>query len=275
MVDGGTHWFPPSRGAVRENRDGIVRQLRSEPSDVLLLQEIARGGTANYWTDLKTAVDRSLPEQGCAYLPDIFTRWVPFPFSLEHGLATYARARAESVDAQPLPSDGDLSSGWFKKRYVALVARFPLASGAGSWSVINIHLAAFDPAADLRRRQVEAVLSLAQDEHAAGRFVVIGGDWNLRLATTAFPYTTEPRHLEWLADFDPACLPPGWRLAADGATASVRTDEKPYVAGENYTAVIDGFVVSPNVRVCSVSAVDLGFRHSDHQPVRAVVEAVT
>jgi hypothetical protein len=33
------------------------------------------------------------------------------------------------------------------------------------------------------------------------------------------------------------------------------------------TAVIDGFLVSPNVTVLEVRTADLGFRFSDHQPV--------
>ncbi len=36
----------------------------------------------------------------------------------------------------------------------------------------------------------------------------------------------------------------------------------------NYTSVIDGFLVSPNVEIASVKTLDLGFAHSDHNPVR-------
>lgn len=39
--------------------------------------------------------------------------------------------------------------------------------------------------------------------------------------------------------------------------------------GENYVGVIDGFVVSPNVQVQSVTTTDLGFEYSDHHPVTA------
>jgi hypothetical protein len=50
-------------------------------------------------------------------------------------------------------------------------------------------------------------------------------------------------------------------------TPTVRTNHQPYVAGENYTAVIDGYVVSPHVGVRAVETFDLSFRHSEHQPV--------
>ena len=48
-----------------------------------------------------------------------------------------------------------------------------------------------------------------------------------------------------------------------------RTLEQPYRAGVNYTSVIDGLLVSPNVEVLGVETVDLEFAHSDHNPVRA------
>ena len=36
--------------------------------------------------------------------------------------------------------------------------------------------------------------------------------------------------------------------------------------------VIDGFILSPNVEVKSVSTIDCGFENSDHNPVELVVE---
>lgn len=50
--------------------------------------------------------------------------------------------------------------------------------------------------------------------------------------------------------------------------------EGPYVRGENFTTVIDGFVLSPNVRAENVRMRDLDFQFSDHQPVDARFVAV-
>ena len=55
--------------------------------------------------------------------------------------------------------------------------------------MFNVHLPAFDDGS-LRRRQLVEILGLLQAEYDAGGHVVAGGDWNLRLADTAFPYTT-------------------------------------------------------------------------------------
>ena len=98
--------------------------------------------------------------------------------------------------------------------------------------------------------------------------MILAGDWNFQIAETNFPHTTEDRFLFWLFPFPQDALPEGWRIAADATVPSVRTNHQPYVPGENYVTTIDGFIVSPNVEVESVAGIDLGFAHSDHQPVR-------
>ncbi|MDU7253332.1 MAG: endonuclease/exonuclease/phosphatase family protein, partial [Clostridium sp.] len=37
--------------------------------------------------------------------------------------------------------------------------------------------------------------------------------------------------------------------------------------GENFTAVIDGFLVSDNIEVISVKAHSMDFKNTDHNPV--------
>jgi endonuclease/exonuclease/phosphatase family metal-dependent hydrolase len=270
VVDGGSHWLPPSRRAVRENAAGIARWMAAHPTDILLVQELARAGPINYWVDLKATVDRTLKECGLAFYADVRAGAPIWPLSVEHGIGSYSRVGIGEADVWPLPADGDRPSAWVRKRYGALLIRLPTARPDRSWSIINIHLAAFDPGGLLRQRQIQALFDYAEREHQAGRFVVIGGDWNLRLAQTDFHHTTAPKDLTWLADIDRAMLPPGWTIVADPAVASVRTDDKPFARGENYTAVIDGFAISPNVAVRAVHGADLAFRHSDHQPVLAV-----
>ena len=68
-------------------------------------------------------------------------------------------------------------------------------------------------------------------------------------------------------------VPEGWRFVTDPDRPTVRTAHKPYVRGENYRLIVDGFLLSPNVGVISVETSDLDFQFSDHNPVTVVVEA--
>ncbi len=255
--DGGRWLIPSLRRDVVRYVQGIAAFLGKAGADLFLLQEAARPSAVNHRVDLLAAVEKSLPGRWRAWSPDVA---IAFP-RVSVGLATFAPGPPASVQRLELPGQ----TRW--QRYHLLVTRFPLASGAGELVLANVHLSAFDPAASVRHRQLEAVTDFLRAEERRGAHVVLGGDWNLLLAETHFPHTTAQRHLSWLHPLPPTFPPLGWRLAADPRVASVRTLERPYVRGANYTAVIDGFLVSPNLTVLSVRTVDLGFRFSDHQPV--------
>ncbi len=274
VADGGTSYLPPSRTAVRANVDGIDRTIRARAAqiDVFLFQEIARGGPVNYWTDLKARVDDALDARNRVFFADFKTRLMPWPLAMTHGQAIYSNYAFSETDVVPLPAE-DASIFGVKRRYASVVARIPM-EGGGGWTIASVHLAAFDEDAAVRTRQLRELLAWAEQEYQRGQFVVLGGDWNLQLAETAFPHTTDERFLFWLFPFPADVLPEGWRIAADANVPSVRTNHQPYVAGDNYVTSIDGFIVSPNVDIRNVAGVDLGFEHSDHQPVHLRVRAI-
>ncbi len=255
--DGGRRFIPSSRAEVLRYVEGIGAFLEQAGADVLLLQEAARPSAVNRRVDLLAVIEKRLPGRWRAFSPDVSLA-VP---RVSVGLATFAPGPPRHVERLELPG----GKRW--QRYHLLVARFPVPGESGELVVANLHLSAFDPAAGLRRTQLEVVAAFLRDEERRGSYVVLGGDWNLLLADTRFPHTTAERYLFWVHPLPAGFPPPGWRLAVDDTVPTVRTLERPYVVGENYTAVIDGFLVSPNVDVLSVRTADLGFRFSDHQPV--------
>jgi endonuclease/exonuclease/phosphatase family metal-dependent hydrolase len=274
VADGGTSYFPPSREAVRTNVAGIESTIRSytAQTDVFIFQEIARGGPVNYWTNLKRRVDDALGARPNIFFADFKTRLMPWPLAMTHGQAIYSNFAIANPEVIALPAE-DASIFGVKRRYASVVARLPMEDGGG-WTIASVHLAAFDPDAAVRTRQLRELLAWAQREYESGQYVVLGGDWNFQIAETNFPNTTDERFLFWLFPFPQDALPEGWRIAADGTIPSVRTNYQRYIPGENYTTTIDGFIVSPNVEVRSVSGTDLGFQHSDHQAVRIRVRAI-
>jgi endonuclease/exonuclease/phosphatase family metal-dependent hydrolase len=257
--DGGRRFIPSSRRDVLRNARGIADYLAQAAADVLLLQEAARPSAVNHRVDLLAAVEQSLPGRWRAWSPDVT---LSFP-RISVGLAIFAAGPPRRVERLELPGERR------QQRYHLLVARFPLQGRSGELVLADLHLSAFDPKAGLRHRQLEAVTDFALAEYGRGNHVVLGGDWNLLLAETRFAHTTEERYLFWLHTLPDGFPPPGWRLAVDDQAPSVRTLERPYRPGENYTAVIDGFLASPNVTVLEVRTGELGFRFSDHQPVAA------
>ena len=64
--------------------------------------------------------------------------------------------------------------------------------------------------------------------------------------------------------------PPGFAWAIDKTVPTVRSNDAAYMEGKNFVAIIDGFLVSPNVEIQKVSGHNLAFQNSDHNPVSAV-----
>ena len=110
-------------------------------------------------------------------------------------------------------------------------------------------------------------MDYAEQEYRSGNHVVIGGDWNMRLLPVEFLHNPPKDDLFDVFDFPHDTLPNGWVLAADDCTATLRSMNAAFVEGQTYTSIVDGFMVSPNVRHKVLKTDDLGFEHTDHHPV--------
>lgn len=266
-VDGGKNYLPPSAAATRKNIEGISRELSATPSEVILLQETARASLLTRGADSVAAAAKALEGRDNAFSADFATRLLPPPFAARHGLLTSVGVGGAERQIVPLPLEPQYILGMTKRRYHLHVVRLP--TPRGGWTVIDVHLSAFDEGANVRLEQLRAVIAFARGEYEQGRRVIIGGDWNYEFHRPGRSTTTEEKYLFWVHPFPYEELPEGWSVAIDRDTPSVRTNERPYVRGENFTTVIDGFVISPNVRAQSVRTRDLDFQYSDHQPVDA------
>jgi len=265
IVDGGKNYLPPSRAVTRKNIDGIKRELSAATAEVILLQETARASLLTRGADSVTAAGEALSGRNNAFSADYASLLMPPPLRARHGLFSSIAAAGVSREVIRLPLEPQYILGLSRRLYHMHVIRIP--SGEEEWTIINIHLSAFDKGANVRLAQLRAVLDFAEAEFEKGHRVIIGGDWNYEFHRPNRQTTTGEKYLFWIHPFPYEELGPGWSVAVDKATPSVRTNERPYLKGENFTTVIDGFVVSPNVRVESVMARDLDFQFSDHQPI--------
>lgn len=266
-VDGGKNYLPPSRKVTRKNLDGIERELQKTGADVILLQETARASLLTRGADSVAGAAAALEGRDNAFSADFASLLMPPPLRSRHGLFSSVGVGGARREIVPLPLEPQFIMGMSRRLYHMHVVRLP--APGGDWTVINVHLSAFDEGANVRLEQLRAVLDYAEAEYEKGRRVVIGGDWNYEFHRTGRPTTTDEKYLFWVHPFPYRELAGGWDVAVDKETPSVRTNERPYKKGENFTTVIDGFVISPNVKTESVKTRDLDFQYSDHQPVDA------
>jgi len=266
FIDGGHSLRALSRDDIETAACAIADVLSGFQSDMVLLQEDAQGGFMTRGVDVHNAITKRLAGYAWCFWPDFSTMFTPKAFNFYHGIATFSKLQPSLSTALTLPQDPLYYFGFLKKYYGGIVQKYPVA-GQGAWVVINIHLSAFDDAA--RHRQLTALFEYAEAEFKAGNYVVIGGDWNMRLAKTEFPHDAANRDACKIYDLPQTALPQGWSRAVDSTVPSVRTINAPYKRDATFTSIIDGFVVSPNLRLETVKTHDLQFEHTDHHPVSA------
>ncbi len=266
FIDGGQSLRALARGDIELAAVAIADQLAGFQSDVVILQEDARVSFLTRGVKVHDVFAQKLHGYARCFWADFRTLWVPEPFKFDHGISTFSKVKPSEITALTTPQDPLYYYGFLKKYYGGTVQKYA-RGGQGDWVVINIHLSAFDDAA--RQSQLATLFDYARAEHQAGNHVVIGGDWNMRLSPKEFTHDGQYKDAHTIFDLPMGALPTGWRVVMDDSSATLRSMNKPYVKGQNYTSVVDGFVVSPNVRMKAVKTHDLGFEHTDHHPVTA------
>lgn len=268
IMDGGENLLPPSRQIVEKNLAGIQKILRAHPSDFYFIQEAADPDMLTYGVDVFGGIKDALPNTDWIHAFGYHTKFIPTKWAVKNGTAFFSRLKTKPVKLIRLPNEPTRIYGILQRQYHIQVREFSDARDK-EWVIINIHLSAFDEGGNIRIQQFEKLLSIARQYYADGKHVVIGGDWNMQLTPTDFPNTTKEKDLFWLKVLPREKLPSDWQLVFDPNIASVRTNYQPYINGENYTTIIDGYLVSPNVEVISVNGIDTNFEFTDHQPVLA------
>jgi len=271
ILDKGKQYRPASRNLVEQNLAAIKKHLTDSNADIFMLQEISKRSWSTYQLNVHDELKQIFPQYDWTYSDDIRTRWLAWPFNTRMGKATFSRIPLTAAETRGLPLEPGFFLGMFRKEYKMHIVRL---QHEVEWVLINIHLSAFDsPKESIREKQLQTVMDFAEEEYAKGNHVVIGGDWNFRLAPTEFPHTTAEKYLFWIRDIPLETVAEGWEWAIDPHRPTVRTANQPYREGENHLLIIDGFLVSPNIEVLAVHAEDLRFEHTDHHPVQITIRA--
>ena len=157
-----------------------------------------------------------------------------------------------------------------------LVSYIPLADSDRYLVVVNLHLEAYDGGAG-NAAQMEELKQFLTEEYEKGNYVIAGGDFNQNFPGAAEDYPNTHTALWNPGMLEASMIPDGFSLAYDLSVPSCRLDNQPYDAADTENTqyyVIDGFILSPNVRSDRVKTLDEGFADSDHNPVCLTVTLV-
>ena len=272
-ADGGNDLRALSRAEIEAAVKAIAEEVKKFGSDILLLQELANPNWLTRQVPVLGQIDDALKSYASSFWEGLRLPYVPKWLNLSHGMGVFSQKLITDMQAYRLQTESGSIFAGIKKHYAKIVSRLPIDGSDREWVVINVHLSAFDKGAKVRQEQIGEVFDMANIEYQRGNYVVIGGDWNMRLVAKEFPHETRGTNNFIAPDFPVEKLPKGWQIVADDSVPTVRALHRPYEFGVNNTSIIDGFAFSPNVSLVDIAAKDMAFKHTDHHPVTGVFQA--
>jgi endonuclease/exonuclease/phosphatase family metal-dependent hydrolase len=276
FLDGGESSRSRSRAQTQINLAAIMQFLTSNDADIYALQEVDRRASRSFDIDqVSMIVDGVRPDYGAWFAYNYRARWVPVPVTrpmgyAHSGLLTLSRFRSSQARRYALPGDEPIPRRYFDLKRAVLQNVFPVDNGKDLY-FIHLHLSAFDEGGLIRAQQIAFLTEHIRALAGAGHYVILAGDWN-HLLDLQFVERTGEELPEWVALLPERFLALDFSLAFDPDVTTVRDNGAPYVAGKNFETIIDGFYISNNVTVIETRGTDLGFQHSDHNPVTVTVQ---
>ncbi len=271
FLDGGTSIQPGNKSIVEKNLEGIVDTIQKNPVDFWLFQEIDEDSKRSFNINQRLYLHEKTG-MGSAYAYNFECFYVPFPLppigKVEAGIGSYSVYDMQNPQRVSLPVAFSWPVSTANMKRCLLVTRLPFKSSGQELVLINLHLEAYDDG-EGREAQTAMLMEIINDEYKKGNYVIAGGDFN-----QTFPGIDYVQNDEYWAPglLEYSDLPsPDWQFVADPDVPTARSLHAPLDSGsldDWQYYIVDGYIVSPNIRVENVEALNLGFKHSDHNPVR-------
>ncbi len=270
FMDGGSMVRPNSADDVRENISGILSELARHDADVYFLQEVDFDSYRSYYIDQGEHYRHGL-SLNMAKAYNYKCDFVPIPWppmgKVTSGLASFTALNVTQATRESLPVPFTWPMRVANLKRCLLIERVPVEGTDKELVLINLHLEAYDDG-EGKAAQTKQLMDVIAAEYRSGNYVIAGGDFNQTFeGADTFPVLNEAY---WqpgrLYNSD---LPSGFRYVFDASRPTCRLLNKPYDGNRQATQmyVIDGFIVSGNLKVNHVETVDMNFRYTDHNPV--------
>lgn len=268
FMDGGDNVRPKDKSLVENNLQAIEDEVRSLDNDFILWQEIDEDSKRSFHINQVEKLLEDGMEGTFAY--NFKATYVPYPFppigKVSSGLMTMGNVKMKDSFRISLPNPFSWPVRTVNLKRALQITRYPMGNTKQEFVLINFHLEAYD-SGEGKRAQTKLLGSIIEEEYEKGNYVVAGGDWNQTLIKDWI--IDESLETEWEAgeiDWDSL---PDWELGVDQEAPTNRSLIRPYLERKENIAkfFIDGFIVSPNVRIIETKVDQMDFKYSDHEPV--------
>ena len=269
FMDGGKMVYSADEARVKTNMEAIASEVSAQDPDIIMFQEIDLDSSRSYHIDETNYFD-GMGYNNMAFANNFKVAYFPFPIppygKIDSGIATYSKYATSSATRVQLPCPFSWPVRTINLKRCLLITRIPVEGGK-ELVIVNLHLEAYDDG-EGKAAQAEMLMGILNEETAKGNYVIAGGDFNQTFSNIADNFPVYPE--QWQpADMDVSPYEADWQFLMSSDIASCRSLYAPLEGNDPNSLqyyIIDGFIVSSNIRVDSYEIVDLGFESSDHNP---------
>lgn len=268
FMDGGTGSGAKTKEEALNNTQAITNYLDTLDADFNLLQEVdldsKRSQRINQY-------EQYLNHQNKTFAMNYRNSFVPVPLTrpmghVKSGIVTASKSIPFEITRHKFEGEESFLVQLFELDRNFTISQYYVEDKI--LYIINAHFSAYDKGGKIRQQQLNQIQNILIEAHNSGHYVILGGDFNHELpGADSSIFTYKQDYPDWIQSLPSDFTPQGYTWAIDPNTPTVRDLMKPYVPGDNFVAVIDGFLVSDNIEIIEVKTEDLGFVNSDHNPV--------
>lgn len=271
FMNGGTGSKAKDSETVVNNITGSINTLLEINPDFLLLQEVDRGSTRSHYVDQYEMIYRIFSDYGISFAPNFDVKWIAYPFTSMHGKAysgqtTLSNKKISASERIALPTDDTWPAKLFALDPCILVSRIPTSDNK-ELVLANVDLSASNKDDEIRKEQLRVLEEFLEAETAKENYIIVGGDFNHLLPPAkdaTFNFTGEAP--TWIQSMPETFAPENFSWEVDTSVPTIRDTTAPFKRGETFVSIVDGFLVSNNIRVSHAQTIDSNFKYSDHHP---------
>ncbi|MBR5345502.1 MAG: endonuclease [Clostridia bacterium] len=279
FMDGGTSVYTADNERVQQNLAVITAKLTELNPDFILLQEVDADSSRSHDVDERDLIQRALAGntgvQRVTAFANNFKAFVPYPLppigKVDSGLYTLSAVEVASAERISLPCPFSWPIRTVNLKRCLLVTRIPVQNSDRELVLVNLHLEAYDDG-EGKVAQTRQLAEFLQNEVDKGNYVIAGGDFNQvfsNIDTSAYLLVEKDGWQPGSIDADQ--FDARLALRMDNSAPTCRSLKQAFAGASRETFqfyMIDGFIISENVRVQLLQTIETNFVASDHNPVR-------
>ena len=276
FMDGGTQSRAASKESVIDCINAGIDMVESFNPDFILFQEVDLDSTRSYHLNQYDMLSASFNTYSRVKAINYDSAYLMYPILEPHGasyssMATFSKYEITSSLRRSFPISTSLSKFLDLDRCYS-VSRVTVEGGK-ELVIYNVHSSAYGGSDEIRTAQMTMLMNDMKAEYDKGNYVVCGGDFNHDFTGDSTQKLNDGMgtlDFGWAQPFPEELIPEGFSRAIsykDGEyNPTCRDCDIPYEEG-NFTIIVDGFIISDNVKCVEVENIVTGFEYSDHNPV--------